>query len=407
MPGRYRIFAVLLVPYFLSYFYRSTNAVIAGDLVAVVGLSPEQLGLMTGFYFIAFALAQLPIGPALDRFGSRKTISALLLSTALGSLLFGLAASFGALALGRALIGLGVAGVLVGSLKVFSHWFPLERFATVAGMFVSLGASGALLAATPLVALKETVGWRAVFFAGAALTLLAALLVLLVARDAPSPNRDHPEGSSASQGRLSDILLERRFWQVAFLNFAMVGSFFSYQSLWMGPFLMAGLGLSALSSGNLLLVLGLGSVTGYFGSGWLADRFGLPSTVAASALVFFGTQLLLALLEPGTPLLWLGLLLALFGVSGAFNVLLFAHVRRLFPSYLTGRALALNNLFGMSGVALSQWLLGVALARWGASFGPTPYALLFWLTGGLGIVSLLAYLPLLRGQGGAAVSSSD
>lgn len=397
MSRRVLIFAVFLAPYFLSYFYRSTNAVIADDLVADIGLGPEQLGLMTGFYFITFALAQLPIGPALDRFGPRRTMATLLLFTALGSLLFGLATSFLMLVLGRALIGLGVASALVGSLKAFSAWFSPARFATVSGVFVSLGASGALLATTPLVALKALVGWRAVFFAGAGLTVLAALLLVLLGRDAPeTASTDESASAGTQRGRLADIFREPRFWRLAFLNFAMVGSFFSYQSLWMGPFLSRGLGLPEVTSGNLLLVLSLGSVLGFFVSGWLADRFGLLRTVALSALLFFASQFVLALLPPSLPLWGLLVLMALFGLSGAFNVMLFSHVRRLFPAHLTGRALALTNFFGMSGVALMQWLLGVLLAAGGT------YSSLFWLTGGLGLLSLLLYLPLLNEKRGLA-----
>lgn len=394
MPTRAAIFLAFLAPYVLSYFFRSTNAVIADDLVRDAGLGPEQLGLMTGFYFVTFALAQLPIGPALDRFGPRKTVSGLLVFTALGSLVFATATSLELLALGRALIGLGVAGVLVGSLKAFTAWFPAQRFATVSGVFVSLGACGALLATSPLVALKAWIGWRAVFWLGAGLTLLAAAVLWRFGRDAPPDSR--AEAANGAQGRLREVWLEPRFWQVAFLNFALVGSFFSYQSLWLGPYLSEHLRLGEVAAGQLLLVLGLGVVAGYFISGWLADRLGLARTVAAAASLFFASQLVLAALRPGVGLGWLGLVSALFGLCGAFNVLLFAHARRLFPPYLSGRALALVNLFGMGGVALMQWLLGVGLARWGN------YSSLLWATGALGLVSLAAYLPLLARRRGEA-----
>lgn len=392
MPPRAAVFLAFLAPYVLSYFFRSTNAVIVGDLSRDAGLGPEQLGLMTGFYFATFALAQLPIGPALDRFGPRKTVSALLVVAALGSLVFSTATSLELLALGRALIGLGVAGVLVGALKAFTAWYPVGRFATVSGVFVSLGASGALLATSPLVALKGWIGWRAVFWLGAGFTLLAAALLWRFGRDAPPGG--HAQGEGSAQGRLREVWLEPRFWQVAFLNFALVGSFFSYQSLWLGPYLSEHLGLGEVPAGNLLLVLGLGVVAGYFASGWLADRLGLARTVAAAAALFFASQLVLAALRPGVSAAWLGLVFALFGLCGAFNVLLFAHARRLFPAHLSGRALALVNLFGMGGVALMQWLLGVGLARWES------YSSLLWATGALGFVSLAAYLPLLaRKQG--------
>src|SRR3546814_9764885 len=64
-------------------------------------------------YFLAFAGFQLPLGLLLDRFGPRRVQSALLLSAALGSVLFALGDSLVELAVARALIGLGVAGGLM------------------------------------------------------------------------------------------------------------------------------------------------------------------------------------------------------------------------------------------------------------------------------------------------------
>src|SRR5829696_8239597 len=58
--------------YYLSYFYRYVNAVIAKDLVADFGIVPADLGLLTGAYFLSFALEQIPLGVALDRFGPRR-----------------------------------------------------------------------------------------------------------------------------------------------------------------------------------------------------------------------------------------------------------------------------------------------------------------------------------------------
>jgi hypothetical protein len=50
MQRRPLIFGLFAVAYFLSYFFRSANAVIAGDLRRDLGLTPEQLGLMTSLH---------------------------------------------------------------------------------------------------------------------------------------------------------------------------------------------------------------------------------------------------------------------------------------------------------------------------------------------------------------------
>ena len=65
-PIALRLAASILLPfalgYFLSFFFRSVNAIIAPRLVAELDLSAGILGLLTSAYFLAFALFQLPLG---------------------------------------------------------------------------------------------------------------------------------------------------------------------------------------------------------------------------------------------------------------------------------------------------------------------------------------------------------
>lgn len=87
-PGAWvRIFLPFALGYYLSYLLRTVNAVISPALTDELGLSAAQLGLLTNMYFLAFGLAQIPVGIALDRYGPRRVESALLLVTALGSVL--------------------------------------------------------------------------------------------------------------------------------------------------------------------------------------------------------------------------------------------------------------------------------------------------------------------------------
>jgi nitrate/nitrite transporter NarK len=392
VPRRYAIFVVFAVAYFLSYFYRSANAVIADDLARELSLTPAQLGLMTSLFFAAFAAAQLPLGSALDRFGPRWTTPALMLIGAVGSLLFALAPSFEVLALARALIGLGMAGVLMGALKAFSGWFPLERFATVSGLFLAIGASGALGAATPLALLSSAYGWRAVFAWGALVVASSAVAIMLFSRNAP---RADPETETGGQEGFSAIFRDLRFWRVALLCLAVTGSMFAYQGLWAGPYLKEALSRSELELGNLLLCMSSAVIVGYLLSGWLADRLGVARVLVVAAGVMVAVQGVLAAAQPAWPNVLMGVLFALFGFLGAFNVLFFAQVRAIFPLHLTGRAVTAVNLFGIGGSALLQWWLGVLIGLFPAG-EPVAFAAIWLFTAGLGLAALLFYLPLAR-----------
>ena len=55
------VFIALLPAYVLSIFYRSFLSVIAGPVMADLGIGPAAFGLLGAAWFIAFALAQFPI----------------------------------------------------------------------------------------------------------------------------------------------------------------------------------------------------------------------------------------------------------------------------------------------------------------------------------------------------------
>ncbi len=389
------IFGLFTAAYFLSYFFRSANAVIAPDLSAEMGLDAAQLGLMTSLFFATFAAAQIPLGVGLDRWGPRWVTPGLMLFGALGSLVFGLSPSFAGLAVGRALIGVGMAGVLMGSLKAFSRWFPANRFATVSGLLVGIGSSGALIAATPLAWLNSTVGWRAVFLMGAAITLGVALAIMIWVRN--TPPGETWAGSQQKLGSLGQVFTSRRFWQIAPLNFFFAGTLLAFQGLWAGPYLFDVLHLGKIEAGNVLLLLGIGTTLGFTGSGWLADRLGLTRVIVATATVFVLCQVAL-ILQPPLPVV--RLVYILFGFTGAFNIMLLAHGRVVFPDEITGQVVSAVNLFGMCGTFLLQWWMGLIVGAFPVSvagqYPPQAYAAALAFTAAGTFIALLWYLPLAR-----------
>ena len=168
--------------YYLSYLFRTVGALVSGRLAAELHLSPASLGLLNSTYFLTFALAQLPLGVALDRHGPRRVQAVLLPLAALGAGLFACAHGLALLALARALIGLGSAAALMAGLKALALWFPAERLALANGVLVMLGALGAVTATAPAEALLRTADWRALF---ALLALVTAASAALIAAAVP------------------------------------------------------------------------------------------------------------------------------------------------------------------------------------------------------------------------------
>lgn len=375
------LFLTFTAGYFLSYFLRSANAVLAPDLQRDVGLGPADLGLMTSLFFAAYAAAQLPVGVALDRWGPRGVAVSLMSLGVAGALLFAVGTTLPSLALGRVLLGVGTGSVLLAGLKAFALWWPPHRFATVSGIYFASGSLGALLASSPLAWANAAFGWRPTFVAAAAVVAGVTLLVWwrtppvaprAARRDRRAAHATSPAAAAGTGVALASVML---------IGAAHTGPILAFQTLWGGPYLYDGFGVDAVTAGRFLLTLSLGVSAGYASSGALADRFGLRRVTLVSGVVFGVVQLLLAAVTPGvTDLGWVLPLYALLGFTGGYCVLALSNARALLGVERSGRATGLVNAGSIGGVFAMQWGIGLVVEAVG---GPDGYRLALLGTGAL------------------------
>ncbi len=395
--NRWSVFASFTVAFFLSQFFRSANAVIAPTLAREMLFSAADLGLMTSLFFATFAITQFPLGIALDRWGARWVTAGLMIVAVVGSLVFAFGASFVTLALGRALLGIGMAGILMGGLKAFSQWFPQDRFASVAGLLTGVGSLGALVATTPLAWLNDQIGWRAVFIGGALLIALSAIFILFGTRN--SPEDAPPTSIKRTENNLPAILSSMDFWRIAAPVAWLGGMVAAFRGLWAGPYLFDIYYLSEIETGNLLLLMGIGSTAGSILMGWLTDRVGAARVVITCSLILIACQLILAS-QP--PLLIVAPVYLLFGLGGSFGVALLSQARNIFPAHMTGQAFSMVNMMGFVGVFLLQWWIGEIVALFPATVVgrsmPQAYSVVLVSTAAVSLLTLLCYLPLIRSR---------
>jgi len=372
------LFLTFTSGYFLSYFLRSANAVLAPDLQRDVGLGPADLGLMTALFFGAYAAAQLPVGLALDRWGPRGVAVSLMSLGVAGALLFAAGATLPTLAVGRVLLGVGTGSVLLAGLKAFALWWPAHRFATVSGVYFASGSLGALLASSPLAWANGVIGWRATFLLAAA--AVAAVTALIWWRAPAVPPRAEPQRRRAAAPVAAEgappaqPTPARGTWialaGIMLLGAAHTGPVLAFQTLWGGPYLYDGYGVAPLVAGRFLLILSLGVSLGYATSGALADRLGLRRVTLGMAAAFAGVQFALAAVAPGvTPLAWVLPLYALLGFTGGFCVLALANARALLGIARSGRATGFVNGGSIGGVFALQWAIGGIVEAVGAPAG--------------------------------------
>lgn len=398
MGAAVRMFLVLTAGVTISHFHRSAMSVIAPDLVAEVGFSAEEFGTMASGVFLGIALAQIPTGILLDRFGARITIAAMQMLAVAGTLMFAAADGFTGMFIARLVIGVGFASAFMGGLVVAMRWFPRDRFTLVLALFLA-GSSGTgnLLAATPLAAAAEWVGWRWTFVGVAALTLALTVVVYAVVRDAPHGHPYHArkaESLAAVVAGLGQVLRMPRLPLVVAV--AMIGypTMITILGTWGGSYLHDVHGLEGIGRGNVLSVMAVSIVAGLLLYGPLDRYFDTrKGLVVGGALV---TVVLLSVFAfvPGLELWQVTALFALIGVLGTYYVVNISLGRSLFPDHLVGRGITVVNLGTFIGVAVMQVATGLIVGAFSAADGSAPelaYRLVFAYMAAVTALVLLFY----------------
>ena len=380
-----RVFFPFAAGYYLSYLFRTINALIASHLSSDIGVGTADLGLLTSVYFLVFAAAQIPVGILLDRFGPRRVQSVLLLLAAVGAGLFALSTGFLSLLIARAMIGFGVAAALTAGLKSIIIWFPRERVALLNGYMIMLGSLGAVTATAPVEHLLAWMGWRQLFEILAAATGTTAILIYAVV----------PERSialSTASTSLSSVFSDRSFWRMAPLSATCVGSSWSLQGLWASPRLIDVEGFDRAGLVRQLFIMSIVLSGGALLFGATIHCFrrrgtGTETILAVVAGLFIAAELGLILRVPLPSILpW-----SVIAIVGTATVVSFAAIADYFPPELAGRANSALNVLHFGWAFLAQYATGLILEQWTAIDGHRPvqaYQVAFGLNVALQIAAL-------------------
>jgi len=402
----FRIYLPFALGYFLSYVFRVVNAVIAGDLRADLELDSSVLGLLTSTYFLTFAAFQLPLGYLLDRFGSRRVESSLLLIAALGAFVFSLSESVTGLIAGRALIGLGVSACLMAAFKAYVDWFPSDRLPRINGWQMAAGGLGALFATRPVEMSLPLLGWQGVFqILGVACVLAAALIFFVV------PEKDKyvtPEGHDDTFGFMT-VFTSPLFLRVAPLTMTSQASFLSVSGLWAGTWLQDVAGMERSQAANVLAAMTVAMVAGFVILGSVTSALGRRGistfTTATLSVVTAAVPLVLMIALQGDAPAWL--CWTMFGFFGTGSILYYAALSQHFPKQIAGRVNTAMNLLVFVGAFVLQWGIGVVIDHWSAGdgFAVAGYRVAFIVLVALQSSALLWYLVFRSGEEAAAEES--
>lgn len=359
----YFIFFLAASFYLYEFILQVAPSVMAESMMKTFGVTGQGFGVISAFYFYAYAPTQLPAGVLYDRYGPRKLMTFAIILCALGSAFFASTASVFTACIGRFLIGIGSAFSFIGVLVLISRWFPPYYFAILAGVAQLMSSVGAIFGEMPLAALIESVGWRNASFILSAVGFILAGFFWTFIRDYPhQKTQTIPEHYLREEWkRLVAVCKHAHTWIIGGYAFAIWTPIAVFAALWGVPFLQEKFQISVVAASGLCSMIWIGIGIGSPLLGWISDkvesrRFALA---ISAVLGLFATLILLYL--PGLTYGWAYVVLLVLGLGAGGQTVSFAVVKENNTSELVGTASGFNNLSVLIGGAIFQPLVGYIL----------------------------------------------
>lgn len=382
---------------FINQAGRTVMAIVGPVLAVEFGLSASELGLLAACMFASYALAQLPLGVALDTLGPRRMQTGLMLVAAAGFALFALANGLTMFMLARVLIGIGISAGLMAIIKANSQWFPAAKVAGMTGFAMAIASLGSVLTTAPVEWALPFLGWRGVFWVLCGIALAVSAWIFFSV--AEKPGRVARRSLREELAVMGSILGSARFWRYGPFPPMLSVLTFAYMGLWAGPWLRDVAGFDGATRAQVLLGFTVASLVASAVIGHATSR-----SVAAGRSGFFVPLLCVGFVIAGqvglalqptsfAVVLGLWLLVAFFSSGGTAG---YIAVGQLFPPEQTGRVSTACNTLTLGGAFLLQsaigWILDLFPRTAAGGWDPRGYS---WALGLSIVLQLLATANLL------------
>lgn len=280
---------------------------------------------------ITMTLAFRPVGGFIfgmlaDRYGRRRPLMVNIGFFAIAEILTGLAPTYTALLVVRALFGVVMGGQWGVGMSLVMEKVPAGKRGILSGLLQEGYAAGNVLAAISFFLLYGRLGWRPLFFLGS----LPAILLLLLIRFQVKESEVWTESKSQSWGEQCREIASHWKLFLYLLTFMMMMLFASHGTQDMYPtFLQREWHFSPMRRAAITAFSGIGAILGGIIVGHLSDRWGRRRAIITAFMMAI-LMIPVWAFAPNQTLLVLGAFLMQFMVQGAWGVIP-AHLAELSP----------------------------------------------------------------------------
>jgi sugar phosphate permease len=302
---RWVILLLMLLYFLITFADRANIGVVLPYIKKEFALTNLQAGALASFFFLGYAITQVPAGWFMGRIGARLMTSVSVFAFSVFTFFIGTSSGATMMKWLRFALGLGEGPAGIGAGALLKTWFPRKEQATATGIYMA-ASQVALISVPPLcVAIMIHWGWRMVFYSFAVPGIIISAIWYILVRNRPeeSPHcnareqeyilqsspeaRSQEDPQAKSMGWVDTFIRVRRglkaletygqvlrSWNVwancgnTFCN----GILFYGMMTWVPSYLVNERHLSMIRMGVLAMVPFCGSFIGYAGGGWVSDR---------------------------------------------------------------------------------------------------------------------------------------
>lgn len=369
-------------------------AMVIKHVSADLGFDKSDAGLVMSATLLATAAGGLLFGFLADRIGRAKSMILSIVCYSVGTALCGLSDTLGQLMLFRIIVGLGVGGEWSAGSALVSETWPAQHRGKIMAWIQSAFAVGYAAAAVVALLVVPTFGWRWVFAVG----LLPALLAFYVRRHVKEPdiwvNQTRRLTFGETLGALFKTHRRNTLVGMAFTTAAMCGywGLFTWIPTYLAtPVAEGGPGLDLVKSTVWIVIMQVGAALGFITFGYIADRLGRKKAF----IIFFACSALsvplFVMIQTPMLLMAFGIVVAYFG-TGFYSG--FAPTfAEMFPTSVRATAQGFVYNGGRAIAAIAPALIGFLATRYGVGSGLLATAGFFALAG----LIVLLFLPETKG----------
>lgn len=330
------------------------------ELIQDFNVSIASLGALSACYFYAYAIAQIPVGMLIDRYGTRSLLTGACALIATSSLVFAQTDSMLIAELCRVFIGFGSAFAFVGCLKLGTDWFPSRQFGVIVGLTNLLGVTGAILGGKPTAYLVDQTGWRGVILLSAFVGFVLTIILWSVVREHTAKPKTEPLKLQTKHAikTFSMALKCRQTWLVAIFGGLMVAPITTYSELWGVTYLVESYNFDRPIAAQITSLTFLGIAIGGPLIGWLSDYMRKRKLPMLIGMCGAAVTLAILLFIPQLPTWQLYVLHFIFGFFTSSMLLCFSLIAEITAPVIRATTIALTNSIIMAMGATMQTLSG-------------------------------------------------